>query len=115
MKDRLKRMINVSGYKVWPAEVENKLYDHPAVQEACVIATRDVRQGEAVKALVVLKPGASLSSEELIAWCREVMAVYKAPRAVRFVESLPKSSTGKVLWRELQEQEQAQEQKQESA
>jgi len=115
MKDRLKRMINVSGYKVWPAEVENKLYDHPAVQEACVIAMRDARQGEAVKALVVLKPGASLSSEELIAWCREVMAVYKAPRAVRFVDSLPKSSTGKVLWRELQEQEQAQEQKQESA
>jgi fatty-acyl-CoA synthase len=107
MKDRLKRMINVSGYKVWPAEVENKLYDHPAVHEACVIAMRDARQGESVKALVVLKPGASLSSEALIAWCRDVMAVYKAPRVVRFVDSLPKSSTGKILWRELQDQENA--------
>ena len=67
MKDRLKRMIIVSGYKVWPAEVENTLYGHPAVHEACVIATRDARQGEAVKALVVLKPGASLDAAELIA------------------------------------------------
>jgi enoyl-CoA hydratase/carnithine racemase/NAD(P)-dependent dehydrogenase (short-subunit alcohol dehydrogenase family) len=67
MKDRLKRMITVSGYKVWPAEVENTLYGHPAVHEACVIATRDARQGEAVKALVVLKAGASLGATELIA------------------------------------------------
>jgi len=107
MKDRLKRMINVSGFKVWPAEVENKLYDHPAVHEACVIATRDKKQGESVKALVVLKPGARLSEAELIAWCRQAMAVYKAPRFVAFVDQLPKSSTGKVLWRELQEQENA--------
>lgn len=107
MKDRLKRMITVSGYKVWPAEVENTLYSHPAVHEACVIATRDERQGEAVKALVVLKPGASLTASELVAWCREVMAVYKAPRFVDFVDVLPKSNTGKVLWRELQQRENA--------
>jgi fatty-acyl-CoA synthase len=107
MKDRLKRMITVSGYKVWPAEVENTLYGHPAVHEACVIATRDARQGEAVKALVVLKPGAWLGSAELIAWCRETMAVYKAPRFVEFVDALPKSNTGKVLWRELQQRENA--------
>jgi len=105
MKDRLKRMINVSGYKVWPAEVENTLYSHPAVHEACVIATRDARQGESVKALVVVKPGASLDAPELIRWCRETMAVYKAPRVVEFVDQLPKSSTGKILWRELQQQE----------
>ncbi len=105
MKDRLKRMITVSGYKVWPAEVENALYGHPAVHEACVIATRDARQGEAVKALVVLKPGASLSAEELIGWCRQAMAVYKAPRFVAFVDQLPKSNTGKILWRELQQRE----------
>jgi fatty-acyl-CoA synthase len=105
MKDRLKRMISVSGYKVWPAEVENTLYGHPAVHEACVIAARDERQGEAVKALVVLKPGASLGATELIGWCREKMAVYKAPRFVEFVEGLPKSSTGKILWRELQQRE----------
>jgi fatty-acyl-CoA synthase len=107
MKDRLKRMITVSGYKVWPAEVENTLYGHPAVHEACVIATRDARQGEAVKALVVLKPGASLEASELIGWCRDTMAVYKAPRFVEFVGELPKSNTGKVLWRELQQREQA--------
>ncbi|MFL6663169.1 MAG: long-chain-fatty-acid--CoA ligase [Rhizobacter sp.] len=107
MKDRLKRMISVSGYKVWPAEVENTLYRHPAVHEACVIATRDARQGEAVKALVVLKAGASLGADDLIGWCREAMAVYKAPRFVEFVDTLPKSNTGKILWRELQEQENA--------
>ena len=100
-------MISVSGYKVWPAEVENTLYRHPAVHEACVIATRDARQGEAVKALVVLKAGASLGADELIGWCREAMAVYKAPRFVEFVDALPKSNTGKILWRELQEQENA--------
>jgi fatty-acyl-CoA synthase len=105
MTDRLKRMISVSGYKVWPAEVEAKLHTHPAVHEACVIASPDARSGEAVKALVVLKPGATLDAQALIAWCREAMAVYKAPRHVDFVAALPKSNTGKVLWRELQEQE----------
>jgi fatty-acyl-CoA synthase len=109
LKDRLKRMINVSGYKVWPAEVESALYAHPAVHEACVIAvpeTRDGRSGgEAVKALVVLKPGwgGRLSAEQFIAWCRGQMAVYKAPRSVAFVSALPKSGTGKILWRELQQ------------
>jgi fatty-acyl-CoA synthase len=107
LKDRLKRMITVSGYKVWPAEVENTLYGHPAVHEVCVIATRDARQGEAVKALVVLKTGASLTAAELIGWCRETMAVYKAPRFVEFVAELPKSNTGKILWRELQQRENA--------
>jgi len=75
------------------------------VHEACVIATRDARQGEAVKALVVLKPGASLTAPELIAWSRDAMAVYKAPRFVEFVTQLPKSNTGKILWRELQQRE----------
>ena len=88
MKDRLKRMITVSGYKVWPAEVENALYGHPAVHEACVIATRDARQGEAVKALVVLKPGHRGRSRAADRrWCRETMAVYKAPRFVEFVDA----------------------------
>jgi fatty-acyl-CoA synthase len=114
LKDRLKRMINVSGYKVWPAEVESALYAHPAVLEACVIAVPDARHpagacsglvGEAVKALVVLKPNwpEPVSAESFIAWCREQMAVYKAPKLVEFVAALPKASTGKVAWRELQE------------
>ncbi|MDD0814033.1 long-chain-fatty-acid--CoA ligase [Curvibacter sp. HBC28] len=105
MRDRLKRMINASGFKVWPAEVESALYEHPAIHEACVIAVDDARRGETVKALVVLKPAqrGQLSEAELIAWGRERMAVYKAPALVEFVDQLPKSGTGKILWRELQE------------
>ncbi len=104
MRDRLKRMINASGFKVWPAEVENLLYAHPAIHEACVIATPDARAGEAVKAVVVLKPEAvgTLQPADIVAWARTQMAVYKAPRSVQFVDSLPKSGTGKILWRELQ-------------
>ena len=110
MRDRLKRMINASGLKVWPAEVENAMYEHPAVHEACVIAVPDAKRGETVMALLVLKPGlrGQVTEQEIIDWGRQRMAVYKAPRLVRFVDSLPKSGTGKILWRQLQEQEQAQ-------
>ncbi|HKV83189.1 MAG TPA: long-chain-fatty-acid--CoA ligase, partial [Ktedonobacterales bacterium] len=104
--DRLKRMINASGFKVWPAEVETLLYRHPAVQEACVIASPDERRGETVKALVVLRAGhGGTTPEEIIAWARGEMAAYKCPRGVEMVERLPKSPSGKVLWRTLQEQE----------
>ncbi|WP_088278911.1 AMP-binding protein [Ideonella sp. A 288] len=107
MRDRLKRMISVSGYKVWPAEVENQIYAHPAVHEACVIGVPDPRSGERVKALLVLKPGASagVTAEDVIGWCRDRMAVFKAPREVAFLDHLPKSGTGKILWRELQDRE----------
>ncbi len=107
MVDRLKRMINAAGYKVWPAEVEALMYRHPAIHEACVIAARDARRGETVKALVVLKPQAQgqVSTEDIIHWAHEHMAAYKSPRIVEFVASLPKSGSGKILWRELQEQE----------
>ena len=106
MVDRLKRMINASGYKVWPAEVEAMLYGHPAILEACVIGVRDVKRGETVKALVVLKPEARgvCSAQQIVDWAHEHMAVYKSPRIVEFVDALPKSGSGKVLWRELQEQ-----------
>ena len=107
MRDRLKRMINASGFKVWPAEIEAMLQSHPAIQEACVIAAPDVHRGETVKAVVALKSNSSTSVEELLAWCREHMATYKAPRIVQIVESLPKSATGKIAWRELQEKERA--------
>jgi len=107
MRDRLKRMINASGYKVWPAEVENMLYAHPAVQEACVIGVPDPKRGETVKALLVLKPDAPAVTEaDFIAWCREQMAAYKVPRIVECVAQLPKSATGKIQWRALQEQAQ---------
>ncbi|MDN8615497.1 long-chain fatty acid--CoA ligase [Variovorax ginsengisoli] len=104
--DRLKRMINASGFKVWPAEVELLMFRHPAIQEACVIGTKDAYRGESVKAVVVLRPTHKDTTEqEIIDWCRENMAVYKIPRAVQFVDALPKSGSGKVMWRLLQEAE----------
>ncbi|HEX4234273.1 MAG TPA: long-chain fatty acid--CoA ligase [Caldimonas sp.] len=107
MTDRLKRMINASGYKVWPAEVEMLLYKHPAVQEACIIAARDAYRGETVKAVVVLRTDAKgrTSAEEIVSWSREHMAAYKVPKIVEFVDALPKSGSGKVMWRLLQDQE----------
>jgi fatty-acyl-CoA synthase len=105
--DRLKRMINASGFKVWPAEVEALMFKHPAIAEACVIATQDTYRGESVKAVVVLREShrAITSEQDILDWCREHMAVYKCPRTVAFVTALPKSGSGKVMWRLLQEQE----------
>jgi fatty-acyl-CoA synthase len=102
-------MINASGYKVWPTEVENAMYEHPAIHEACVIAVPDGKRGETVMALIVLKPAfrGQVSEHQIMDWARERMAVYKAPRIVELVDSLPKSGTGKILWRELQEQHRA--------
>ena len=107
MTDRLKRMINASGFKVWPAEVEALLYRHPAVQEACVIGARDSYRGETVKAVVVLREQAvgRTSAQDIIDWSHEHMAAYKAPRIVEFVDALPKSGSGKVMWRVLQDRE----------
>ena len=109
MVDRIKRMINASGYKVWPSEVETFLYRHSAVLEACVIGTFDAHRGQTVKALIVLKPEArgELTEAQMIEWCRERMAAYKIPRVVEFVSALPKSGSGKIQWRALQEQEDA--------
>ncbi|WP_425146214.1 long-chain-fatty-acid--CoA ligase [Deinococcus sp.] len=101
--DRLKRMVNASGMKVWPAEVEATLHAHPAVQEAVVIAVPDERAGERARAILVLRAGMSVTEGEFIEWARSQMAHYKAPREVRFAESLPKGATGKVAWRQLQE------------
>jgi fatty-acyl-CoA synthase len=104
--DRLKRMINASGFKVWPSEVELMLYKHPAVQEACVIATHDAYRGETVKAVVVLRANAKdTQPQAIIDWAREQMAAYKVPRVVSFIDALPKSGSGKVMWRLLQDQE----------
>ena len=109
MTDRLKRMINASGYKIWPAEVEMLLYKHPAVQEACIIAARDAYRGETVKAIVVLRAEAKgkTSADDITNWARDHMAAYKVPKLVQFVDALPKSGSGKVMWRLLQDQEAA--------
>jgi fatty-acyl-CoA synthase len=100
-------MINASGFKVWPAEVEALMFRHPAIQEACVISARDSYRGETVKAVVVLRPAHAGRSakQDIVQWCRENMAVYKVPRIVQFVDALPKSGSGKVMWRALQEAE----------
>jgi fatty-acyl-CoA synthase len=105
--DRLKRMINASGFKVWPAEVEALMFKHPAIAEACVIASMDAYRGETVKAVVVLRAShvGQVSEQDIMAWCRENMAVYKVPRMVEFATALPKSGSGKVMWRSLQEKE----------
>ncbi|HUW36224.1 MAG TPA: long-chain fatty acid--CoA ligase [Rhodocyclaceae bacterium] len=109
MVDRLKRMINASGYKVWPAEVEAMMYQHPAIQEACVIAASDPHRGETVKCLVSLKESfrGKVTEQEIITWASQAMAAYKYPRIVEFVDTLPKSATGKIQWRALQERERA--------
>jgi len=105
--DRLKRMINASGFKVWPAEVEAILHSHPAIAQTCVIAQRDAYRGQSVKAVVVLRPQARgrISEQDIIDWARDHMAAYKIPRQVAFVDTLPLTGTGKVLWRELQARE----------
>jgi len=106
MTDRLKRMINASGFKVWPAEVENLMHAHPGIAEACIVSAPDDYRGETVKAVVVKRKGhEALTEEELRDWCRANMAAYKVPARIQFVDSLPKSGAGKVMWRALQERE----------
>ncbi|AXT86963.1 acyl-CoA synthetase [Aeromicrobium sp. A1-2] len=99
--DRKKDMINASGYKVWPREVEDVLYEHPAVREAAVIGVPDEYRGETVMAFVSLRPGLTATADELKAFCKERIAAYKYPRVIEFMDELPKTVTGKILRREL--------------
>ncbi len=105
--DRLKRMINASGYKVWPAEIEATLYKHPQIREVAVISSPDSRRGETVKAVVVLKDEhkGQISADDIMEWSRLHMAAYKVPRLVEFADALPRSGTGKIQWRALQDKE----------
>ncbi len=110
LTDRLKRMINASGFKVWPAEVEALLFRHPAVQEACIVSARDAYRGETVKAVIVLRgdeQSKATTEKDIVDWAHANMAAYKVPRIVEFVDALPKSGAGKVMWRTLQEREAA--------
>ncbi len=102
--DRKKDMINASGYKVWPREVEDVLYGHPAVAEAAVVGVPDEYRGETVKAFVSLRPGASATGEEIVEFCKAQMAAYKYPRSVEIIAELPKTATGKVLRRTLRDE-----------
>ncbi|MEU9203626.1 AMP-binding protein [Streptomyces sp. NPDC048332] len=99
--DRKKDMINASGFKVWPREVEDVLYTHPAVREAAVVGVPDAYRGETVRAYVSLRPGASVEPGELGAYCKERLAAYKYPREVEILTELPKTASGKILRREL--------------
>jgi fatty-acyl-CoA synthase len=100
-------MINVSGFKVWPAEVEATMYEHPAIKECCIISSPDDYRGETVKALVTVHEAArsTTSAEDILSWARGKMASYKAPRSVVFVDSLPRSESNKISWRLLQDAE----------
>ncbi|MBN2228485.1 MAG: long-chain fatty acid--CoA ligase [Candidatus Thorarchaeota archaeon] len=101
--DRKKDLINASGYKVWPNEVEEVLFEHPKIREAAVIGIPDETRGETVKAFVVLEPGQTATVDEIRAFSKEKMAVYKVPTHIEFVDELPKSQVGKILRRELRE------------
>ncbi|MCL3816963.1 class I adenylate-forming enzyme family protein [Aeromicrobium wangtongii] len=101
--DRLKDQINTSGYKVWPREVEDVLYEHPAVYEAAVVGQPDDYRGERVVAYVSLRAGTTVTSEELIELARERLAPYKSPREVHVLDDLPKTQTGKIRRRELRD------------
>lgn len=103
--DRKKDMIIAGGYNIYPREVEEVLFEHPAIQEACVVGVPDPYRGETVKAYIVLKQGASVSEEELDKFTRERLAAYKIPRIYEFRKELPKSIIGKVLRRVLLEEE----------
>ncbi|MFF4898823.1 class I adenylate-forming enzyme family protein [Streptomyces sp. NPDC001068] len=99
--DRKKDMINASGFKVWPREVEDVLYTHPAVREAAVVGVPDGYRGETVKAYISLRPGAATDADDLALYCKERLAAYKYPRLVEILPDLPKTASGKILRREL--------------
>ena len=101
--DRTKDMILRGGYNVYPREVEEVLYKHPAIMEAAVIGIPHERYGEEVKAVVSLKPNQQASPEEIIAYCKEYLAAYKYPRHLEIMDSLPKGPTGKLLKRALRD------------
>ncbi|MDJ0687213.1 MAG: long-chain fatty acid--CoA ligase [Xenococcaceae cyanobacterium MO_188.B32] len=103
--DRLKDMINVSGFKVYPAEVENAIYQHPAVFEVAVYGVPNSVKGEIVKADIVLKPGYTTSAADIDAFCLEIIATYKRPQEIEFVDSLPKNGSGKILKRVLRQKQ----------
>jgi long-chain acyl-CoA synthetase len=103
--DRKKDMVIASGYNVYPVEIDNVLFDHPKVLEACTVGIPDPYRGETLKAFIVLKEGETLTEEEVIEYCRERLAAYKVPKAVEFVDELPKTAVGKILRRELRDME----------
>jgi long-chain acyl-CoA synthetase len=101
--DRVKDMINSAGFKIWPREVEEVLFTHPAIKECAVVGVPDDLKAEIPAAFVVLRERATLTASELAEFCRRSLAAYKVPRRIEFVDSLPKNATGKILKRELRD------------
>ncbi len=103
--DRKKDMIIAGGYNIYPVEIDSVLFDHPKILEACAVGVPDEYRGETLKAFIVTKEGETLTEEEVITYCKETLAPYKIPKTVEFVSELPKSIVGKILRRELRDQE----------
>ena len=101
--DRKKDMIIAGGYNIFPREVDEILFEHPKILEACTIGVPDPYRGETVKSFVVVKPGEALAEEEILQYCKEKMAAYKVPKKIEFTDALPKSAVGKILKREVKE------------
>ena len=103
--DRKKDMIISGGFNIYPRDVDEVLFSHPKVLEACVIGVPDQYSGERIKAFIVLKPGENSSTDEIIGYCKENLVKYKVPKYVEFVQDLPKSAVGKILRKELRQME----------
>ena len=103
IQDRVKDMIVSGGENIYPREVENALFEHPAVADVAVLGVPDEKFGEAVKAIVVLRDGADATEDDLVEFCRSQLAGYKRPRSVDFIAELPRNASGKVLKKELRE------------
>jgi long-chain acyl-CoA synthetase len=99
--DRKKDMIVAGGYNIYPKEIDEVLFGHPKILEACAVGVPDEYRGETVKAFIVVRPGETLTAEEIIEYCKERLALYKVPRKIAFLDALPKSAVGKILRREL--------------
>lgn len=98
-------MIIAGGYNIYPVELDNVLFEHPKILEACTIGVSDAYRGETVKAFVVVKQGETLSEQEVIDFCKERLAPYKVPKIIAFIDELPKSAVGKILRRKLKDME----------
>jgi long-chain acyl-CoA synthetase len=103
--DRKKDMIIAGGYNIYPRDIDEVLFEHPKVMEACAIGVPDKYRGETVKVFVVLKPGETMTEQEVIDYCKTKLAAYKVPKMVEFIDSLPKSNVGKILRKELRKME----------
>lgn len=109
--DRTKDMIIAGGYNIYPREIDEILFEHPKIKEACAIGVPDAYRGETVKAFIVVKEGETLTEEDIIAYCRENLAAYKVPKIIEFMDDLPKSAIGKIMRKELRKMEEERQKK----